>query len=145
MRYGRLCAHNAGWPQKVTTELLKHGRVDSTRPPWPNCPGGRRHKVQLESSRTKLFGQNFFGGCSESPRSSWLDGFCNRPRSPVCSASATVGRMSGQVDYDRESGKCAYEAYRNALENQSAPHEVLPNWDDLAKRSRKRGWLSPAL
>ena len=40
--------------------------------------------------------------------------------------------MSGQVDYDRESVKCGYDAYRRACETHPALNQRLPEWDDLA-------------
>ena len=39
--------------------------------------------------------------------------------------------MSGHVDYDREAGRCAYEAYRQALQFRSPSGEIQPEWDDL--------------
>ena len=48
--------------------------------------------------------------------------------------------MSGYVDYDLESGKCAYEAYRQTSAERS-PKE--PEWKDLPIRL-KEAWQAAA-
>jgi uncharacterized protein YecT (DUF1311 family) len=49
--------------------------------------------------------------------------------------------MSGHVDYDRELGKCAYDAYREASEDLDG--ERLPTWDDLLPKVQK-AWIAAA-
>ena len=51
--------------------------------------------------------------------------------------------MSGQVDYDRESGRCAYEAYHRALRSQSRPEDVQPDWEGLPKDIQEH-WIAVA-
>ena len=48
--------------------------------------------------------------------------------------------MSGTVDYDRESGKCAFEAYVDVAKNTG---ERLPEWDELAPEIQK-AWIEAA-
>jgi hypothetical protein len=50
--------------------------------------------------------------------------------------------MSGHVDYDRELGKCAYEAYQHASED-LGNGERLPEWDDLKPKVQK-AWIAAA-
>jgi len=51
--------------------------------------------------------------------------------------------MSGYVDYDHESGKCAYEAYRRTNEYGSHTDRRLPEWDNLPANI-KEGWIAAA-
>ena len=60
--------------------------------------------------------------------------------SPAC---ARVERMSGQVDYDRESGKCAYEAYQRATQAESANGNAVPDWEHLPS-SVQETWITVA-
>lgn len=59
------------------------------------------------------------------------------------SVCVTVERMSGQVDYDRESGRCAYETYQQALQAGTPSAEELPGWEDLPS-SVQDTWIAVA-
>jgi hypothetical protein len=48
--------------------------------------------------------------------------------------------MSGTVDYDRESGKCAYDAYSSVAAKKG--EKVLP-WDKLS-RELQVAWIAAA-
>jgi hypothetical protein len=47
------------------------------------------------------------------------------------------------VDYELESGRCAYEAYRHALQARSGAQDQLPEWDDLPTGDREN-WIAVA-
>ena len=49
--------------------------------------------------------------------------------------------MSGQVDYEQQAGRCAYEAYRRATDREKAAGEPLPQWDDLTPNVQK-AWIA---
>lgn len=51
--------------------------------------------------------------------------------------------MSSYVDYDLESGKCAYEAYHEADDHEWLTSEHLPKWDELPKKVQD-AWIAAA-
>lgn len=54
--------------------------------------------------------------------------------------SAKLVHMSGSVDYERESGKCAYDAYSKVT---GKAYEQTPSWDELPPELQA-AWIAAA-
>ena len=52
--------------------------------------------------------------------------------------------MSGYVDYDRATAKCAYEAFRRASEEHKPDVDARDDWDQLAPE-QQNAWIAAVI